>query len=420
LESKISKIELINELETAHQIIDQLKERDEEHKRIEQKLVASELRYRRLFETAQDGILIIDAISGKINDVNPFLMKMLGYPKEYFLGKQLWEIGLFKNIDASQEAFRELQINGYIRYEDLPLERKDGRSMYVEFVSNVYSVDGERVIQCNIRDITERKLLEEGRNLATQKLRELYEIETFQRQELEDESRAKSLFTDVLAHELRTPLTPIVASAGMLADLKEGDDEFRKRLIDIINTSSQMMTTRLEELLDMARYSRGTFKLRCQPTDLGSFINGVVCRFKPTLEIRKQHLIENIPETLPMANIDASRLEQVIINLLSNASKFSPELGTITISASVDSHQLKIDTHDCGIGISLESQKRLFEPYYRVEQDRQSFTGLGLGLAISKKIIDAYGGKIWLVSKPGEGSTFSFLIPLEEHSAKIP
>ena len=122
-----------------------------------QKIKTSELRYRRLFEAAQDGILILDAQTGAITDVNPYLIKMLGYSRAEFVEKKLWEMGAFKDIEASQEAFEALQQNEYIRYEDLPLRAKNGRLVDVEFVSNVYLVGGEKVIQCNIRDITERK-----------------------------------------------------------------------------------------------------------------------------------------------------------------------------------------------------------------------------------------------------------------------
>jgi diguanylate cyclase (GGDEF)-like protein/PAS domain S-box-containing protein len=122
-----------------------------------EKIRTSELRYRRLFEAAQDGILILDAETGAITDVNPFLIKMLGYSREEFVEKKLWEVGAFKDVEASQEAFESLQKNEYIRYEDLPLRAKNGRLIDVEFVSNVYLVGGEKVIQCNIRDITERK-----------------------------------------------------------------------------------------------------------------------------------------------------------------------------------------------------------------------------------------------------------------------
>jgi diguanylate cyclase (GGDEF)-like protein/PAS domain S-box-containing protein len=126
-------------------------------KRIEHKLKASEIRYRRLFETAKDGILILDADTGMITDVNPFLMDLLGYTHAELLGKRLWEIGSFKDIAASQDAFRELQAKEYIRYDNLPLETKNQKHIQVEFVSNVYLVNRTRVIQCNIRDITARQ-----------------------------------------------------------------------------------------------------------------------------------------------------------------------------------------------------------------------------------------------------------------------
>jgi len=125
-----------------------------------QTLEESEVRYRRLFESAQDGILILDAKTGMIEDVNPFLEIMLGYSREEFVNKKIWEVGAFRDIEANKEAFRELVDKDYIRYEDLPLKTKDGHLKQVEFVSNVYQVNNEKVIQCNIRDITDRKLAE--------------------------------------------------------------------------------------------------------------------------------------------------------------------------------------------------------------------------------------------------------------------
>lgn len=124
---------------------------------VAQKIRTSELRYRRLFEAAQDGILILDAETGAITDVNPFLIKLLGYSREEFIETKLWDVGAFRDIEASREAFELLQKNEYIRYEHLPLRAKNGRLVDVEFVSNVYLAGGEKVIQCNIRDITERK-----------------------------------------------------------------------------------------------------------------------------------------------------------------------------------------------------------------------------------------------------------------------
>ena len=127
----------------------------------ERTLQLSELRYRRVFEAAHDGILILNADTGAIEDANPFMTELLGYAHDQFVGRHLWEIGLFKDIEQSKAAFCELQEKGYIRYEDMPLQDKNGVHRQVEFVSNVYDVGDQKAIQCNIRDITERKLAEQ-------------------------------------------------------------------------------------------------------------------------------------------------------------------------------------------------------------------------------------------------------------------
>lgn len=124
-------------------------------------LLASELRYRRLFESAQDGILILDYQSGVITDANPYIINLLGYNKEELIGKELWEIGPMIDKTAALEAFTVLKDKGFIRYEDLPLRTKNGNVVNVEFVSNAYGVNGERVIQCNVRDISDRKRIEQ-------------------------------------------------------------------------------------------------------------------------------------------------------------------------------------------------------------------------------------------------------------------
>jgi len=142
-----------------------------ERRKSEEALRASEVRYRRLFEGAKDGILILDAETGMVLDVNPFLVKLLGLSHEAFLGKQLWELGSFKDIAANRDKFLELQRKGYVRYEDLPLETAHGRRVRVEFVSNVYLADKQKVIQCNIRDITERKRAERALRQGAQRHR---------------------------------------------------------------------------------------------------------------------------------------------------------------------------------------------------------------------------------------------------------
>ena len=150
--------------ENLGQMIKELKREAQTRLDVDEALKASETRYRRLFETAEDGILILDADTEEVMDVNPFLIKMLGYSYAEFVGKKLWEIGPFKDREESKAAFQELQRKRYVRYEDLPLETSDGQLIEVEFVSNVYAVNHSKVIQCNIRNITKRKRAEKRLN----------------------------------------------------------------------------------------------------------------------------------------------------------------------------------------------------------------------------------------------------------------
>ena len=145
-----------------------------ERKEAEEALRDSEIRYHRLFEAAKDGILILDAESGKVVDVNPFLIELLGITFDDISGKELWELGFFKDIASNKARFLELQKKKYVRYENLPMEKVDGSKLNVEFISNVYLVNRRRVIQCNIRDITERRKTEEvlkkGKSHARRKI----------------------------------------------------------------------------------------------------------------------------------------------------------------------------------------------------------------------------------------------------------
>lgn len=131
-----------------------------EGREVEHKLAMSEVRYRKLFETAKDGILLIDPTTEKIIDANPFLLDLIHYSEEEIVGKELWEIGAMQDKKYAKAMFAELQVKGYVRYEDIPLKSKDGKEHEVEFVSNRYPIDGTEMIQCNIRDITDRKIIE--------------------------------------------------------------------------------------------------------------------------------------------------------------------------------------------------------------------------------------------------------------------
>jgi len=195
------------------------KKREDSRKRLEHAFRASEVRYRRLFESAQDGILILDAESGCITDANPFLVELLGRARNQLLGKQLWEIGLFRNAGKSKAAFQELQRTGYIRYEDLPLETKDGRHIDVEFVSNAYQADSIRVIQCNIRDISLRKKLEMKKVILESSEQEQRRIG----QELHDglcqQLAGVALLAKALAQRMAVQLPTEAANAAEITEL---------------------------------------------------------------------------------------------------------------------------------------------------------------------------------------------------------
>jgi len=205
-----------------------------ERQQIEAALIASEVRYRRLFETAKDGILLLDAETGQIADVNPFLQDLLGYSHSEFLGKSLWEIGPFKDIAASQSAFRQLQSQEYVRYENLPLETKGGQRRQVEFVSNVYLVDGRRVIQCNIRDITARKQTEVEIWKANEELVALVAELKKRDEEMQLLNRMNDLLqacmTQVEAYQVITLIAGelFASQTGYLAILNPCDQHFEK------------------------------------------------------------------------------------------------------------------------------------------------------------------------------------------------
>ena len=208
----------------------------------------SELRYRRLFETAQDGILILDANSGEIMDVNPFLIDLLDYPFEELRGRKLWEIGQFQDIAANRSAFETLQQNEYIRYENLPLRRRDGKQIQVEFVSNVYWVETDKVIQCNIRDITARA---ERRNDSDSHLAAL---------ELANSTKD----TWLIAHsqKLRTPLMAITSMLGLMElehklarPLHEQPSDFDDAAFQHIRRNFQCLVRFFNELADLSGQS---------------------------------------------------------------------------------------------------------------------------------------------------------------------
>jgi signal transduction histidine kinase len=220
-------------------------------------------------------------------------------------------------------------------------------------------------------------------------------------------------FIDTLSHELKTPLTSIIAAAGLLAEELEGSgDKSHQRLIQTIIQNAGMLETRLAELLDIVKTGSGRIQLHLEPVDIKSLLLGTGMQISPLIQGKGQHLDIDLPPSLPIIHGDGPRLEQVVLNLLNNATKFSPEGCYITLKARRRDDEIIVEVQDSGIGIASEEQSRLFKPYSRLNADRQHHPGLGLGLALSKQVVELHGGSIWVESKPGKGSTFSFSIPL--------
>ena len=240
----------------------------------------------------------------------------------------------------------------------------------------------------------------------------LYSQERASRIELERQKGEWFHFTSAIAHELKTPLTSIIAGAELLSEELQGEvPEPHQKLVQNIVRSARSLETNLDELLDITKM-RSLVEVQLSPLNIRGLIEQVTEYLKPIAERKEQALIVDLPDFLPSVNADAQRLEQVLRNLVMTAVKFTPPGGRINLRARKQEGSLVVEVQDSGIGIAREKQAGLFEPYYRAEVDRELFPGMGLGLALSKQILELHGGKIWVDSQPGKGSTFAFSLPL--------
>lgn len=371
-----------------------------EYKRAEEALNISEVRYRRLFESAKDGILILDAGAACIIDANPFIGELLGYSHAEFLGKELWEIGLFEDKEASKAAMRELQEKQYIRYEDMPLKTKVGKQIEVEFVSNVYQEGAQSVIQCNIRDLTERK------GTAT-KLQKVIA-------ELSEADRRKNEFLAMLAHELRNPLTPISNGLQLLRLMKGVIHEDVQRTIEIMEKQTHHLTRMVDDLLDAGRITQGKIKLRKESVELAVAMNNAAESIRSHAEARQQILTVVVPPEPVMLSADPTRLEQVLVNLLNNSVKYTKLGGKISLTAEREGEaQVVIRVRDNGVGISTELLPHVFDLFTQADCTlARSEGGLGIGLTMVKRLVELHGGSVEADSHgPNRGSEFVVRLP---------
>ena len=371
-------------------------------------LIESELRYRRLFDTARDGILIVDFATSLIIDVNPFLLELLGYSRGEIVGNPLWDFGLFKDREQSKHAFLTLKEKHFVRYDDLPLETKDGKAIPVEFVSNVYGEGDRKVIQCNIRDIAKRK----------------HEAQTAQQLLQSRQLEAIGQLAGGVAHDFNNLLQIILGYGEMLVDSPNLNEAERGAVAKMneAGTSAKNLTHRLLAFSRRQILEPVFMDLNKAVSEVNSMLVGLIGD-----DVELKMILACGLHTI---KADPNQIEQVLVNLAINARDAMPKGGKITFeTANVKIDETSSQQHlyikcgqyvslsvsDTGTGMGPETQARVFEPFFTTKGPGK---GTGLGLSTVFGIVKQSGGSIGISSEIGHGTTFKIHFPSREEAAE--
>ena len=382
----------------------------------------SEIRYRRLFESAKDGILILDAETGVVNDVNPFLMELLGYTREQIIGAAIWELGFIRNIVANKANFDELQSKKYIRYEDMPLETDDGRRIDVEFVSNVYLENNTNVIQCNIRDITERKRVEEELKHHRENLEELVNertndlIKTREQLIQSQKMEAVGQLAGGISHDFNNILAVILGTSELVLSHLKPEDPNHARMSRILKSgkrakdlTGRLLTFARKEKLEISHASIRDILLDTTDILLSSITKKIVIH-------------TSVFEDDLMIVGDINQIGQALLNICINACDAMKDGGNLKIEAApvtVDDKSghiqgLKpgnyclIQIRDQGCGVPADTLNRIFEPFFTT---KEKGAGTGLGLSVTEGIVKMHNGLIEVESEMGIGTNVKVYLP---------
>ncbi len=347
------------------------------------------------------GLFIVQ--DGEFKFLNDIFRGATGRSPEELIGTNSMTLVLPEDRDMVREnAIKILKGERFSPYKYRIVTQNGEIRWMLEGLASI-QFQGRRAVLGHSMDITELER-------AEAKLQEAYEKERKLRQDIEAEAERKILFTRALVHELKTPLTPVLASSELLvSELKE---EPYLSLAQNIHRGAANLNRRIDELLDLARVEIGMLEVNPKAVDANQLLPAIADDMKAMVTSNGQSLVMTIPPSLSPVWADEERLRQIVLNLLINASKFTPEGGRITLRAKEEDSNLVVEVEDTGPGIPQEEQKQLFQPYHRQIPDREHLSGLGLGLALCKYLVELHGGKIWVQSEIGQGSTFGFSIPL--------
>lgn len=373
-----------------------------EHKRLEDLLAESEERYRRLFETASDGIVLLEKREGKIVNANPAAEILLGCSKEECIGKSIQDLGVSLDMSDFPMIIQTLEKSGMLNYTDIRVKTKSGPDIYTD----IYMVDRAKLAQCNIREITERKKLEA-------QLREAQKME------------AVGLLAGGIAHDFNNILSAIVGYGSLLQTKMNSDDPLREN-VDQILVSADRAAEVTHSLLAFSRK---------QVINLKPFnINAMLERFKKLLSRLIGEDIElrtNFTDTDVFIMADAGQIEQVLLNLATNARDAMPHGGHLTLDTQlVELDDTFIRVHgygeprmfavisvsDTGVGMDKETIDKIFEPFFTT---KEAGKGTGLGLALAYGIIKQHNGYITVYSEPEKGTTFRIYLPAVKSSEEV-